>query len=546
LLFIRHALLSKLLTASLLLGSALAAQAQSTLPRLVKTGPSTQLLVEDKPYLILGGELGNSSSSSTAYMQPIWPKLQAMHLNTVFAPVYWELLEPTEGQFDFKLVDELLADARKHHIKLVLLWFGAWKNSMSVYAPAWVKTNPSRFPRATDAQGRPQEIMTPFSPANLEADKKAFVRLMQHLKQTDSRTHTVLMVQVENEIGMLPEARSYDAAAQAAFAQPVPEKLLTYLQRNSASLRPEFAAQWQRHGAKTQGTWTEVFGPGVATDEIFQAWYYADFTNALAAAGKAAYPLPMYVNAALNYRADRLPGQYPSAGPLPHLADVWEAGAPAIDILAPDYYNPNFRYWSDLFTRSGRPLFTPEIAFEPGDDAKALYAFGRYNCLSFSPFSIESTDKPAQEPIGKAYDLLQQVTPLLTHYQPLGAVRGFMQAKDSAAGRATLGNYRFTVKHDNTLGWTPESKKTDWPLTGGLIISVAPDEFYVVGTGLVITCEPTAAGKKAGFVSIDEGRFINGAWTLGRRLNGDQDHQGRHIRLELGSYDIQHVKLYTY
>jgi beta-galactosidase GanA len=354
------------------------------------------------------------------------------------------------------------------------------------------------------------------------------------------------MVQVENEIGMLPEARSYDDAAQATFRQPVPEKLLAHLQRNAATLRPEFAAQWQRHGAKTQGTWTEVFGPGVATDEIFQAWYYADFTNALAAAGKAAYNLPMYVNAALNYRPGQLPGQYPSAGPLPHLMDVWEAGAPAIDILAPDYYNPNFRYWSDLYTRNGKPLFTPEIAFEPGDDAKALYAFGRYNCLSFSPFSIESTDKPAQEPIGKAYDLLQQVTPLITKYQPQGAVRGFMQAKDSAAGRTVLGDYRFTVKHDNTLGWTPESKKPDWPLTGGLIISVAPDEFYVVGTGLVITCEPTAAGKKAGYVSIDEGRFVNGVWAPGRRLNGDQDHQGRHIRLELGSYVIQHVKLYSY
>ncbi|MVN76724.1 mannonate dehydratase [Hymenobacter sp. HMF4947] len=520
--------------------------AASSLPQLVKVGASTQLLVEGKPYLILGGELGNSSSSNTAYMQSIWPKLRAMHLNTVIAPVYWELLEPQEGKFNFTLVDDLLRDARKNQLKVVLLWFGAWKNSMSCYAPEWVKTNPTRFPRATDAQGRPQEIMTPFSPANLEADKRAFVQLMAHLKQTDSRNHTVLLVQVENEIAMLPEARSYDELAQAAFRQPVPEQLLAHLQRHSATLTPELAAQWQRNGSKAHGTWTEVFGPGITTDEVFQAWHYATYTNAVAAAGKAAYPLPMYVNAALNHRPDRLPGQYPSAGPLPHLLDVWEAGAPAIDILAPDYYNPNFRYWSDLYTRNNRPLFTPEIAFEPGDDAKALFAFGHYNCLSFSPFSIESTDKPAQEPIGRAYDLLQQVTPLLTKYQPTGSVRGFLLAKDSAAGHTVLGDYRLTVKHDNTLGWTAASKKADWPQTGGLIIGVAPDEFYVVGTGLVITCEPTAAGKKAGYLRIDEGHFINGVWTPGRRLNGDQDHQGRHIRIELGEYDIQHVKLYTY
>ena len=465
-----------LLLLSLLLTLALAARAQGSAgsrPRLVKTGPSTQLLVDGQPYFVLGGELGNSTASSTAYMQPLWPRLKAMHLNTVIAPVYWELLEPREGKFDFTLVDDLLREARRNRLKLVLLWFGTWKNSMSCYAPAWVKTDPKRFPRVLDEQGIPQEIMTPFDPRNLEADRRGFVALMQHLKATDDKDHTVITVQVENEIGMLPTARSYDALANAAFRQPVPAALLTYLQRERNNLKPEFAAIWQRQGSKTKGTWEDVFGKSLATDEIFMAWFFAAYTNTVAAAGKAAYPLPMYVNAALN-RPGVAPGKYPSAGPLPHVMDVWLAAAPSIDILAPDFYNPNFEHWCDLYTRGGNPLYIPEHRFEDGVDAKAFFAFGHYNCLAFSPFAIEGSDTLRAAPIGRAYDLLQQVSPLLGRYQPTGQVRGFLLQKDSAARSFTLGDYRFTAKHEFTLGWSLGAKKAEWSPGGGLIIAVAP------------------------------------------------------------------------
>ncbi|OUJ74635.1 GH35 family beta-galactosidase [Hymenobacter crusticola] len=519
--------------------------ATSGTPRLVKNGTSTQLLVDNKPFFVLGGELGNSTASSTAYMQPFWPKLKAMNLNTVIAPVYWELMEPTEGKFDFTLVDDLVRDARKNNMKLVLLWFGAWKNSMSCYAPAWVKTDLKRFPRVEDDKGVAQEIMTPFEPRNLEADRKAFVRLMQHLKEADGQQHTVVTVQVENEIGMLPTARSYDERANAAFKQQVPTQLLTYMQRERKSLKPEFAAVWQRQGSRTKGTWEEVFGKGLATDEIFMAWFYATYTNAVAAAGKAAYPLPMYVNAALN-RPGVVPGKYPSAGPLPHIMDVWLAGAPAIDILAPDFYNPNFQHWCDLYTRGANPLFIPEIRFEDGVAAKALFAFGNYNCLSFSPFAIEGSDTLKGAPIGKAYELIQQVSFLVAKHQPQNQVRGFLLEKDSAARTTTLGNYRLTAKHEYTLGWSLGAKKPSWSPGGGLIIAVAPDEFYVVGTGIVLTCEPIAKGKRAGYVSVDEGHFEGEKWVAGRRMNGDEDHQGRHVRIPGEEYSIQRVKLYAY
>ncbi|HET6766433.1 MAG TPA: DUF5597 domain-containing protein, partial [Chitinophagaceae bacterium] len=424
-------------------------------------------------------------------------------------------------------------------------WFGAWKNSMSCYAPAWVKTNTARFPRILDKTGNRHEIVTPFNKNSLEADKKAFLRLMQHIKDADSKEHTVITIQVENEMGMLPDARTYDEAANKAFNSAVPRQLSAYLVKNKSNLLPEIKSIWESSGSKTSGNWEEVFGKGLATDEIFMAWHYAGFTNELTVAGKEVYNLPMFVNAALN-RPGAKPGQYPSAGPLPHLMDIWKAAAPSIDFLAPDFYNPDFKYWCDLYTRAGDPLFIPEHRFEKGIDAKAFFAFGNYNCLAFSPFSIESTNEPEKEPIGKAYSILNQLTPLIAKYQSTGGVKGFLIEKDSIQKDITIGDYLFTVHHEYKMGWSQGAKENTWPLAGGLIISVAPGEFYVAGTGFVMTFVPGEKNKKAGFLSIDEGRFEEGAWKPGRRMNGDQDHQGRHVRIPANEYSIQYVKLYTY
>ena len=309
--------------------------AQSIFPHLRKQGTATQLVVDGQPFLIRGGELGNSSSSSLEYMRPIWPKLAALKLNTVIIPVDWELIEPAEGRFDFNLVDGLIQEARRHQLRLVPLWFASWKNSMSCYAPAWVKTNQQRFPRAQDKAGRGMDILSPFSKENLDADARAFAALMRHLRQVDGDDHTVIMVQVENEIGMIPDSRDRSAIAKRLFHQPVPQELMNYLEQHKDTLIPEFRAAWADAGLKTRGTWEEVFGQGPGGDEIFMAWHFARYVNHVAELGKAEYPLPMYVNAAL-IRPGYQPGQYPSAGPLPHLMDVWRAGAPQIDFLSPD------------------------------------------------------------------------------------------------------------------------------------------------------------------------------------------------------------------
>ena len=522
------------------------AQQNNKQPRLVHNHGVTQLFVGGKPFLILGGELGNSTSSNIDYMRPVWRKLKSMHLNTVLAPVYWELLEPAEGKFDFTLVDSMMAEARKQDLKLIILWFGSWKNSMSCYTPEWIKLNQQKFERAKDSKSNGLEILSAFNKTNLTADMNAFASLMKHIARVDSVEKTVIMVQVENEIGMLTEAREYTDASNLAFHQKVPEQLMNYLKKNKNELVPEFITYWSKNGFSTTGSWEEIFGKSLATDELFQAWQYAVYTNAVAAAGKKAYDIPMYVNAALNYK-NVLPGQYPSGGPLPHLMDIWQAAAPAIDILSPDFYNPYFRSYCDLYSRRNNPLFIPEIRSESGNAAKVFLAVGHYKAIGFSPFSIESDTTPIEEPVAKSYGLLQQLSSLILGNQVTGKIEGVLLDSNFQNQELIMGDYKLTISHEYSLGWSAGSKEPGWPESGGLIIQTAQNEFIIAGTGIVVRFSSAKnVNSFVGILQVYEGEYMNGQWIPGRRMNGDQDHQGRHIRIPVKEFSIQRVKLYDY
>jgi beta-galactosidase GanA len=517
---------------------------ESQVPVLKKQGSATQLIVDGKPFLMMAGELGNSSASDMKYMESVWPKLVLMNLNTLLVPIYWELLEPIEGKYDFTLIDCIIKDARRYNIKVVLLWFGSWKNSMSCYAPLWVKTDPFRFLRAKSSDGKSLDILSPFCVENMTSDAKAFKALMRHIKEIDFKNHTVLMIQVENEIGMIPEPRDYNELAQKAYNSQVPVGLINYLSKNMEILVPELLEYWDKNGFKTSGTWEDVFGKGPGTEELFTAWYFARYTNYVASVGKAEYSLPMFINAALNRKGYK-PGQYPSGGPLPHLINIWQTGAPTIDFLSPDIYFPDLTRWCNIYDRLDNPMFIPE-ADNSQSMANAFYVIGQHNSMGYSPFSIESLNDPGNSQVTKAYDVLHQLEPIILEKQGKEEIKAVLLDSASQSENLNLGNFTFHVKHE--YSWPYASKaEGSVPRFGCMIIMLLPNEFLVAGSGVVITFDDnTGRGLKAGINSIEEGKFIENKWIPGRRLNGDETHQGRHLHLDGFTYGIRKLKLYSY
>ena len=530
----------------LLMGGAVQAKAgASDAPRLERRGAATQLIVDGRPFLVLGGELHNSSSSSIAYMAPLWPRLAAMHLNTVLAPVAWETIEPAEGTFDFSVVDGLLQGARENHLRLAILWFGSWKNTYSSYVPAWVKRDQSRFPRVQTSDGRGTERLSPFCAACRDADAKAFARLMQRLREADGDQHTVLFVQVENEVGVIPQSRDHSPAAEAAFTASVPQPVTRYLTEHRASLDPTLRAAWEGAGGKTAGSWRQVFGDGPLTDDLFMASAYAAYIERVAAAGKAAYALPLYTNAAL-IRPNYEPGQYNSGGPLPHSIDLWKAGAPSLDFLSPDIYFNAFAFWAGAYARPGNPLFIPETAGGRTGAANALYAFGQLRAIGFSPFGIDGgTDDKA---LGDTYATLDRLAPLILRKQSEGRIAAVVVESDEqrGGGRVRIGDYTATiVRAAGSASGAPSR-------ISALFLQTGPDEFLVAGggDGQITFSSDTPGLPIVGIESIDE-QFVqaDGGFVAGRRLNGDENSQGQSLRLnadDLAQGKLHRVRLYRY
>jgi len=509
---------------------------QSATPHLEKRGTTTQLIVDGKPFLILGGELHNSSSSNLDYMKPIWTGLAGMGLNTIITPLSWELVEPTEGRYDFALVDGLLAQARESHEKIVFLWLASWKNGMSSYAPVWVKQDTKRFPRVV-VKGREVEVLSPAGAETWKADARAFTALMQHIKQADG-DHTVLMMQVENEVGVLGDSRDRSVAADREFNSPVPAELTRYLKTHHDTLYPRLRALWDEAGDKTSGTWPEVFGDNPHADEAFMAWHYARFIQAVTAAGKTAYDLPMYVNTWLGEEGG-LPGNYPSGGPEPWVMDIWRAAGTAIDFYAPDLYAANFVEWCQRYHRDGNPLFMPETRGGTPGAANVFYAVGEEAGFGFSPFAIEDDMNPKQD-LAISYRAIQAVAPVLLEHQAAGDVHGFMLDRQHPDTTFTMGGYTVHVSLDSIFGSHTESGY-------GLVMAIGNDEFLGVGKGFrVLFTAPAQSKTKVGIGAIDEGTFEDGKWVVGRRLNGDENDQGGYWRFDPRKVSTEKVRIYRY
>ncbi|KUJ16313.1 glycoside hydrolase [Mollisia scopiformis] len=528
------------------------ASTSKTSPHLQSIEKSQQLMVNGKPFLMLGAELQNSSMTSPAYMDTVWQKLVDTHINTVLGCVTWEDIEPVEGKFDFSELDKVIEGARAHGLHLVLLWFGSFKNGLSSYTPSWVKKDVKRFPRAHLRKSggilQTADVVSIFHTEARDADTRAFSTLMRHVKEIDAAHGTVIMTQVENETGLLGDSRDGSSAANKKFSEPVPKDLVEHLSSKWDSLSPDLRANLQvfKGLGQKSGSWESVFGKSKQTDELFMAYHYALYVNHVAAAGKKKYNIPLYTNVWQNYVGSDddnafpviaggggEPGDYPSGGGVSNVLDIWKTFAPSLDFIAPDIYLNDYSASCKKYRHLDQPLFIPEQRRDEYGARRIWKAFGSFQAIGTSPFGIDTLE-PETNPFTRHYKLLSQVKDIVleTHRKP-GSSIGFFFDELLEDGRdpspptiARFGDFEVTIKRCFVFG-KPGSG-------AGMLIHQGDGKFLLIGWGF--QAEFKSKSPKSTFTGIlnftekmmdkETGKLITG-----KKLNGDETRSGKYLMM---------------
>ncbi|KAF4969547.1 hypothetical protein FSARC_3230 [Fusarium sarcochroum] len=467
----------------------------ATTARLHKVNDTWELLVDEKPFLILGAELHNSSMSSSRYMNQVWQQLTDSGINTVLGAVSWEDIEPREGEFQFTELDAVIEGARSHGLRLIVLWFGSFKNGKSSYVPAWVKTNQQRFPRMyiRDSNGRLANsgVLSIFHEECYKADARAFTTLLQHLRDND-KNRTVIMVQVENEVGLRFDSRCRSAVAEKAFQSPVPSKLLKFLLSKWHDLHPDFKSKQSdcRESLRKGGNWQDVFGQSIWTDELFMAYHYARYVEYVASCGRKEYEIPLFTNAWLARpgaagaaAGGGTPGEYPSGGPVSTVLDIWQRFAPSLNFLSPDIYTAPYSDTCGTYTHNGQPLFIPEQRRDGVGARQVWISIGTYKAIGTSPFGID-TLKPLDNNFSEVYKLLDSVSShILRARRETRHIVGFAFDESPLPGQVDntpeitidFEDYNVTIDRAFVFG----KKAAGY----GMIIELEPAKFLLIGKG---------------------------------------------------------------
>ncbi|PPT33402.1 hypothetical protein XaCFBP7622_01680 [Xanthomonas arboricola] len=485
------------------------------LPRFVTQNGRHALFVDGAPYTVLAAQLHNSSAWP-AVLPKALDEVVALHANTVEAPVYWEQFEPAPGRFDTTNVDALLAGARKRGLRVALLWFGSWKNGQMHYVPEWIKRDDATYPRMRDANGEPVDVLSPHVAANMQADARAFTALMQHLRKVDGDRHTVILVQVENEPGAIGTVRDHGPAGEAAFAQPVPAAIAQAL-------------------GKPQGSWQQLFGAEAA--EAFNAHATAAYIEQVAAAGRRAYPLPLYVNTWLRYKGKRYPGMdYPSGGATVNVFALWRAATPSIDFIGTDIYTSDYNEYTKVigqYARPDNPAWVSETGFEAATAPYLFHVLGQGG-IGFSVFGMDGNPDSAANRAAIAahaanFKLLAPLQRLIARAAFDGRLQAVAEQPGAPQRTLRFGDWQARVSFGAPLwGDAPAILPGNDDHAGRLLVAqLGPEEFLVTGMAARIEFFREAADTRHGqLLRVEQGRYVDGRWQVERQLNGDQTDYG--------------------
>jgi hypothetical protein len=484
-----------------------------------------ELVVDGGPFVALAGEIHNSSSSSAEYMRAkVWPSLEGLGLNTLLAPVAWEAVEPKEGQMDFSLPRELILECRRRGMRAVLLWLGLWKNAASTYVPRWMKLDREKYFCSRDWSGKSLQSISPFCEAAIEKDAEAFALFMSFLREIDSEEQTVLMIQLENEIGCLGSDRDYCEAAELAYASAAPGDV--------AALA----------GKSAPCSWSEAFG--LDAPEAFMAFHYAKAIEAIAQRGKAERALPMYVNAWL----EQWPwdaGTYPSGGPVAKMHGLWRLAAPSIDLFAPDIYVKNVADVCEEYGKGANPLFVPEMRQDAHSAPHALNAVLGLGAIGWSIFGIEDL-REGKGPEGMDADVARELSIDMEAFDPKGSFHHLSQAYSFLANilplRRKASSWHSFIKRSGRhkgeiidlggarlkVSFIPN--KPGFPMPGGGVAVLGGGKAFVYGYSCWLSLLPPAGGHcGADWLGLWTAAVENGEIKAGRMLNGDE-----RAKVELG------------
>lgn len=500
----------------------------SDFPSTVLFNGFRQFSVAGRPFPVVGGTVADSTASDPGLLErAVWPAARKLGVNTVFAPVTWQLLEPREGEFDFSVPDALFEGARRNGLKLVVIWYGAWKEGSSCYAPDWVKLDWDRFPLARPLLGRLTELLSPCAPAILEAEKIAYAALLGRLRALEDAAGgepTVLMIQIEGGIGMVGGSRDSSGDSDARWNADVPDALVSGLAGRAGHLHPEIVKALGR-----TGSWSKVFGPNA--DGAFMAWQFATHVETLARAGAEKLPVPCFVSA-WNVRGRA--GEKPGGAPDGEMADVWDVAAPSVfrALPAPDAKGVPFLHPS--LGEGAMPVLFPRIPASPDYPAKALHFFGSVLAGGVSSTNLgeESYDAGTFRLVAQANLALRGLFRRLGPFRSEESVRSYVQGS-AQQQNVSLGDFAFVISWMRPLGRGAAPG-------GVLIVRDSSGAYWAVGEGARLSPRHDRAGYVTGILRQEEFFGTADGLVRGRVLNGDEGE----ISLSDGSVSLRRFTLY--